>query len=146
MPISEIGNGFDGIQSGVFGQRVWDDFQRLGKGSEAVLLHAGQPTSVLHELETHFRFRGAAAGDESAPLDQASDDAEGVVERSISFVEDELVGAAEKDGDRLAGGGRSDAGDLSVDLSLVITYQFSFGCAVHTPPLKLRGPNSSPET
>ena len=41
VPISELGDGFDGIKSGVLGQRVRDDFQRLGISPETILLHSG---------------------------------------------------------------------------------------------------------
>lgn len=61
-------------------------------------------------------FGGAAAGDEGAFFDEAADDAEGVVEGTFGFVEDEGVGAAADDGDGLLprGGGfvGGDAGDF----------------------------------
>ena len=91
MSIPQLGDRFDGIQARILGESVRNDFQRLGEGSEAVLLHAGETAGVRHEFETHFRFRGAAAGDESAPLDEATDDAKSVVKRSICFVQDEFV-------------------------------------------------------
>ena len=56
--------------------------------------------------------RFGSAGDESASFDEATNDAKSVVKRSVGFVEDELVGAAEKNGNRLASGGRGDSGDL----------------------------------
>ena len=112
MSVPQVGDCFDGIETRVLRQRVRNDLQRLGEGSEAVLLHAGEAARVLHEFQTHFRFRRAAAGDQSASLDQTTDDAEGVVKRAIRLVENEFVGTAKKDGNGLAGSGRSDAGYL----------------------------------
>lgn len=41
----------------------------------------------------------SAAGDDESLLDEAPDDAEGVVERTVSLLDHQLVGAADHDGD-----------------------------------------------
>lgn len=57
-------------------------------------------------------FRGAATGNKGFLLHETADDAEGIVERTFRFVEDEVVGAATDDGDGLTGGFGGYPGDF----------------------------------
>ena len=91
MSVPQLGDSFDGIQAGILSQSVRNDFQSLSESPETILLHAREATGVFHEFKTHFRLRGSATGDESAPLDEAADDTKGIVERSVSLVQDKFV-------------------------------------------------------
>ncbi len=83
MPVSQLCHRPDGIEPGILAQRVGDDLQRLREGLEAVGVGAGERVGVEHELTRHLRLRGAAAGNQEPLLHQATDHAQGVVQRSI---------------------------------------------------------------
>ena len=65
---------------------------------------------MQHQLPGHLGLRRAAASDQEALLDQAADNAEGVMDGAVRLLQHELVGAADDDRAGLAGVGHP--GDL----------------------------------
>jgi len=104
MPVPQIRHDPDRIQARVLRQRRRDDFHCVGKRPPADGFGAGQRACLVGKRLGDFDLGRAAAGDEGFLLDEAADDAEGVVEAALGFVEDEGVGAAADNGDRLARG------------------------------------------
>lgn len=47
MPITELGDDYDGIETSVFGEGEWDDFQSLSESPNAHGLHSLEGTSIL---------------------------------------------------------------------------------------------------
>ncbi len=103
MAMPQIRHDPDGIQAGVLSQGSRDDLHGVGEGAPADGFGARQRARLVGEGLGDFDLGRAAAGDERFLLDQAADDAQGVVQAALGFVEDEGVGAAADDGDRLPG-------------------------------------------
>lgn len=95
--VPQLSDGADRVKASVLGQGVGNDFESLGESLEAVGVGTDQGVGVLHELEEQLRFGGSTAGDQESLLHQASDDTEGVMQRSIGLLKDQLVGSSHDD-------------------------------------------------
>ena len=56
VSVAQLGDGGDGVEPGILGQRVGDDLQGFGEGFEAVGVGADNRVGVLHELPGQFSF------------------------------------------------------------------------------------------
>ena len=54
MAIAQLGDGGDGVQTGVLGQGVGDDLEGLGERLEAIGVLADQGLGVLVELQVQL--------------------------------------------------------------------------------------------
>ena len=62
MPVPELCDHADGVESSVLSQGGWDDLHGLSKRLEAVSLHAGQSTAVLIHAMGHLNLWGTTTG------------------------------------------------------------------------------------
>jgi len=88
MTVSEVRNNRDRVQSRVLGERVGNDFECLREGLDTEGLNSFKRPGVLSELLSKLDLDGSATGDDASVLDEAADDAEGVVEGSLGLVND----------------------------------------------------------
>mmetsp|Transcript_30051 Transcript_30051/g.103833 ORF Transcript_30051/g.103833 Transcript_30051/m.103833 type:complete len:565 (-) Transcript_30051:9-1703(-) len=111
VPLAQLGDDVDGVQAGVFGQRVWDHLQCLRKRGHAVALHARHRLGEVGELQAGLDLRCASTGDDEAFLHERPHDAERVVDAAVRLLQDQLVRPAHQDGHREAGPRHADALD-----------------------------------
>mmetsp|Transcript_1502 Transcript_1502/g.3826 ORF Transcript_1502/g.3826 Transcript_1502/m.3826 type:complete len:487 (+) Transcript_1502:210-1670(+) len=115
MPVAELGDHLDGIEASVLGERIWHHLERLRELSHAVLHHSFQRVGPLGELVRQLHLGGAAAWCEVSLFDEAAEHAEGVMQRALRLVEDELVRRPAQEGDGLASVGHArDLDDLAL--------------------------------
>ena len=116
MSRSDRSDDLDWVESAVLGQSVWDDFEGSCEVLDDDSVNSSDLLAVNFELLSDFDFGCASTRNDRPVLDQASDDAECVVERPFGFVENEHVGSSDQDAERLRVG--LAAGDLE-DLGTV---------------------------
>ena len=102
VPVAQVRHHLDAVQTGVLGKRRGDHLHGVRKRLPADGLGARERARLLGQLRGDLDLGGAATGNERLLLDQAADDAEGVVQRALGLVEDEAVGAADDHGHGLA--------------------------------------------
>lgn len=93
----QIRDDLDRIEPRVLRQRGRDNFHRVRERAPADGLGASERARLVGKGLGDFDLGCAAAGDQGFLLDEAADDAEGVVEGAFGFVEDEGVGATADD-------------------------------------------------
>lgn len=98
---SDSGDDFDWVESAVLGQGVGDYFESSSEIFDDDAVDSSDLLSVDFELLGDFDFRCTSSWNDRSVFDQASDNAEGVVERPFSFVENEHVGSSDQDAERL---------------------------------------------
>ena len=64
VPVPQLCDRHDRVQSGVLGERIRDDLQGVGERAETVGLHPGQRVGVLRETQRHLHLWSTAAGDQ----------------------------------------------------------------------------------
>ena len=102
MLVPQLGDNLDGIETRVLRQGVRDHLHGVGERLHAHSLHAGQGPGPLAELLGHLHLGRAASDDEEPLLHQATNDAQRIVQRPVSLLDDQLVGAAAEHGHGLA--------------------------------------------
>ena len=124
MPVSQLGDEEDWVETCILCQCVRDELKRFAVGLANVGVIAKNGTRVLLQLMSHFHFHACAAWNERSFLNEGTDDAKGVMEASVSFVEDELVRASHQDGDGLAlVGALGDFNDFSTATGADLLYK-----------------------
>ena len=112
VPMSQLRHDADAIETRILRQGGGHDLHRVGKGLPADGLEAGLGLGLVAERLGDGDLGRAPTRDQGLLLDEAADDAEGVVEAALGFVEDEAVGAADDDADRLPRQLVRDAGEF----------------------------------
>lgn len=102
VTMAQLGDNLDAVETGVLGERRRDDFHGVGKGLEADGFGARETARLLGQLAGNLNLGRPATGNQRFLLHQASNDAEGVVQRPLGLVEDERVGATAHNRYRLA--------------------------------------------
>ena len=97
MSRSNCSDDLDWVQSAVFSQRVRNDFESSREVLDDDSVDSSDLLAVDFELLGDLDFGCASSGDDRPVLDQGSDDAESVMERSFGFVEHEHVGSSDQD-------------------------------------------------
>mmetsp|Transcript_4094 Transcript_4094/g.11962 ORF Transcript_4094/g.11962 Transcript_4094/m.11962 type:complete len:408 (+) Transcript_4094:510-1733(+) len=90
------------VHACVLRERVWHQLQRLRVVLDANGVDATQGPGPLQQLLRHLHLRRTASGDQRLLLDQASHDAEGIVDGPLGLVQQELVGGADEHRDAAA--------------------------------------------
>ncbi|KAH3683013.1 hypothetical protein WICPIJ_006017 [Wickerhamomyces pijperi] len=95
----DVGQSLNRIQPGVLSQGHWDLIKGVGKGTERVLVDTGLLFRGFRDSKRARDLSGTTTVDDSAISDQVSNDTQGVVEGSLGFVDDHLVGTSDETGD-----------------------------------------------
>jgi hypothetical protein len=66
MPVSQLGNDSDRVQTGVLGERSRDDLERFSERLETIGLFASQRLAVLGEQARNMNLRSPASGDQGS--------------------------------------------------------------------------------
>ena len=74
MPVSQLGDNGDRVQSGVLGERGRDDFERLSKGLEAVRFLASQSLAILSEQSRDVNLGCTSSRDQCSTFRDDSKD------------------------------------------------------------------------
>ena len=82
MSVPQFGDCSNRIESSVLAEGVGDDLEGLGEGLEAVCVGSCEGVGVQHQLPGDLGLRCPASSDQEPFLNQAPDNAEGVMERS----------------------------------------------------------------
>lgn len=102
MPVSQLGNDRNRVQSSILSKGGRDDLERLSKGLETVRFLASQSLTVLGKQSRNVDFGSTATGDQSPLLDQTSNDTKSVVQTPLALFQDQAIGTGADDADRLA--------------------------------------------
>jgi len=105
VPVSKLCDEKDRVKTGVLSERVRDKLKRLTVCLAHVRVVAVDGSRVLLELMSNFHFDAGTTVDKGSLLDEGSHDTKGIMEGTVSLVEDQLVGTSKEDGDGLAGVG-----------------------------------------
>ena len=103
MLTSQFRHNLYGLHTGILRQREGHHLEGLGKGLHAVRVHPRHPHGGILETEAGLNLGRAAAGDQSALLDQTPHDALSVVDGPIGLLQHQVVGPTEQDRHGLAG-------------------------------------------
>lgn len=93
---SDRSDDLDWVQSAVLSQSVWNDFEGSCEVLDYDSVDSTDLLAVNFELLSDFDFRRATSWNDRPVLDQASDDAECVMERPLGFVKNEHVGSSDQ--------------------------------------------------
>lgn len=91
VAIAELGHENDGVQARILGESVGDQFEGLTEGTHNVGVRTEDFTGVLLELVGDFHFDTGATVHEGSLLNEGTDDTKGIVEGTVSLVEDQSV-------------------------------------------------------
>ena len=75
-----------------------NDFEGFGHGGDEELFLAVDSSGEVSEMFGDFHFDGASTGDDRVVLHRPSDDHDGVVQRSLSFLHELLCATAKDEG------------------------------------------------
>ncbi len=96
--LTEFVEDISGVVAGVLGELAGNDFQGTSETADDDLLLATDCAAVFAENLAEFHFDGTTTSNDGAGLESALDDADGVVERAVSFIDELLSTTAEDDG------------------------------------------------
>jgi hypothetical protein len=117
MSVAQLGDDCNGVQASVFCQSVGDDLESVCVCLEAIGLHSLEGVSVLREQSGYVDF-GCTTTSNQRPkmtlvkvamqkrskglplLHQATDNTESIVDTSLAFFDDKVVGSHGEDADR----------------------------------------------
>merc|ERR1719347_828849 len=102
MSVSQLCHCSNRIQSSILCQGVRNHFHSLRELPEAVSIGTRQSVRVQHQLSGDLSLRGSTTSNQESLLDQASNDTEGVMNGSVSFLQHKLVRTTHNDGASLA--------------------------------------------
>lgn len=95
VAIAQLCHEHDRVHTGVLSQSVGNEFQSFSIGSCDVGVSSKDLSCIFLQLVRDLHFDASSTGNESLLLDKSSDDAKSIMERTISFVENELVRASQ---------------------------------------------------
>jgi len=87
------------IQTGVFGKRFWNYFDRVGKGDDCQLFPAAKRRRVVAELHRDLNLRSATSCDDFAIFDRCLNDSNRVIHSSVSLFDDMIGSSVNDDAD-----------------------------------------------
>lgn len=126
VSVSEFGHKINWVESSVFSKGVWDKFEGFSVSSAAVGVVSENLSRVNKQFLGNFHFDGGSTWNQSLFLDKSSDDTEGIMERSLSLVKNQLVGSSQQDGNSsILGWASSDLYDLSGSSSVDLADEVS---------------------
>ena len=99
--VSQLSHKKDGVHTGILSQSVGDQLQSFSVSTADVRVGAENLTRVSLQLVSNFHFDAGTSWHERSLLNKGSDDAEGIMEGTVSLIKHELVGASEQNGDSL---------------------------------------------
>lgn len=94
MLVSDLGDHQDGVQTGVLGQGGGDDLEGLGEMLNNDGLDSGKLVSLLSQLGGDLNLGGSTSRKDASVLNQTSHNAESVMDRTVSLVDNETVGTS----------------------------------------------------
>mmetsp|Transcript_37990 Transcript_37990/g.82658 ORF Transcript_37990/g.82658 Transcript_37990/m.82658 type:complete len:307 (+) Transcript_37990:263-1183(+) len=97
MLLPQLGNDINGLHTSIFRKSEWDNLERLRKCLHTVRIHPRHFHGGILESEASLNLRRATSGNQRALLDQTPNDALRIVDRSVGFLENEVVRATEQD-------------------------------------------------
>jgi hypothetical protein len=102
VTVSKLGHENNGVKTGVFGKSVGDQFKSLTISAANVGVGSENSSRVDLELMGNFHLDTGTSRNEGSFLDKSTNDTEGIMERTVSFLENESIGTAKKDRHGLA--------------------------------------------
>jgi hypothetical protein len=93
--VAELSNKSDGVHTGILSKGVGDELKGLSVQADAVGVGAENCAGVYLKLLGNFHLNGGTTWDEGSLLNECTNDTEGIMERTVSFIEDELVRASQ---------------------------------------------------
>ena len=125
----QIRHDLDAVQAGVLRQRRRHNFHGVRKRLPANGLGPAEFARLFGQGGRDGDFGSAASCDERTFLHQAPDHAERVVEGTLGFVQNQAVGAADENGDGVAGQFVRDAGQFHDARARRLGFLQQFGTA-----------------
>ena len=95
MEDAKLGDQISGVLGGIHGQSLGDNEEGLGELSDGELLSGGQSSCEVIKIDRKCHFDGTATSNEGVRLQNALNNAERVMDRSLNLIEEELVGASD---------------------------------------------------
>jgi len=95
VAITQFCHEYDGVHTGIFCESVGDQFESFTVCSGHIRVGSEDLTGIFLELVGYFHFDAGATGNKRSLLDEGTDDTKGIMEGSVSLIEDELVRTAE---------------------------------------------------
>ena len=84
----DLGEGSDGVETTVLGESHGDGVESVGEGAHGVLLEAGRLDGSVLNGQAAGNFRGTTTVDNAVVTDKVAHDAKGVVEGTLSLIDD----------------------------------------------------------
>lgn len=94
----DLGQSLDWWQTRVLGKSQWHSLERLGESAHGVLVNTGNLIGGLGDSQRAGNLGSTTTVDNTVITDQVADDADGIVERALSLVNDHLVASTNKHG------------------------------------------------
>jgi hypothetical protein len=98
MEHTELGKELSGILGSVHGQSFWNNLKGFGEFSNGKLLSGSEGSSEIIKVDTQGNFDSTSSSDNTVRFQHSLDNTEGVMDRSLNFIKEEIVGSSKDNG------------------------------------------------